>query len=156
MKTASINNLLNGESAKMSMPDSQSQGVILSSEGDLGDVSSATTSVPIKNPRPENSTVKNPPFSAAANALLETNANVMSQTWDLPLGGKGDQAVWSPALLPGKKYFAELSMDMLTQLNAGAKMDSSLHSLINAMAAFAPPAAGEVTPAATNPTDSSR
>ncbi len=142
---SSINNLLNGESAKMSMPESQSQTIILSSEAGLGDVSSATTSVPVKNPRPENSTVKNPPFSAAANALLETNANVLSQTWDLPLGGKGDQAVWSPALQPGKKYLAELSMDMLTQLNSQAPMEASLHSLINAMAAFAPPAAGEVT-----------
>ena len=145
MKTASINKLLNGESAKMSMPDPQSQAMILSSEGGFGDAPSATASMPVKNPRPENSTVKNPPFSGTENALLETGPNVLLQTWDLPLGGKGDQAAWNPAVLPGKKDLAELSMDTLTQLNAQAPMEASFHSLINAMAAFAPPAAGEVT-----------
>jgi Ca2+-binding RTX toxin-like protein len=145
MKTASMNKLLSGESAKMSMPDSQSQAMILSSEGGFGDASSATASMPVKNPRPETSTVKNAPFTGTENALLETGPDVLLQTWDLPLGGKGDQAAWNPALLSGKKYLAELSMDTLTQLNAQAPMEASLHSLINAMAAFAPPAAGEVT-----------
>jgi hypothetical protein len=84
-------------------------------------------------------------------AFAEIVTESIYRSLDLPLGGKGDQAAWNSSLLTRKKYFEELSMQGVAQLNADAKVDSSLHALINAMAAFSPPAAGEIKLASNEP-----
>ena len=119
--------------------------------GACSNVKAMTSAMAALTPPPLGQTI----LSASQQAAL---ASAFAANWILPAASSSNinLAVWSPALLPGKKYFAELSGDMLMHLNSQAHVDASLHSLINAMAAFAPPAAGEVTPAATNPTDSSR
>ncbi len=143
--------LLGSETAKMSMPDPETQIMILGGDGDSGDASGAPTPGAVKTPRTTLSPVKNPSRSETEDALLETSATFILQTWDLPLGGKGNQPEWRASLFPGKGYFSELSASDLKQLNAGAQMDGSLHALIDAMAAFAPPASGEVTLASNEP-----
>jgi hypothetical protein len=82
-----------------------------------------------------------------------------NRTWDLPVDGKGQAVDWARLLSPttGWKFDAQAEgePDALTQWNMGAareaRLDAHLHALIDAMASFSPPAAGETSLASNEP-----
>jgi hypothetical protein len=76
---------------------------------------------------------------------MDTIIGVGLRASDMSIAALVDQVQSNTSVLRRKNYLQEVSEQALMQLNAEAGMDASVHALINAMAAFAPPAAGEVS-----------